>query len=47
MDIRATMQNTLQAARPDQGERSGRRVTANWIGVGALTALVAAGYSCS
>jgi uncharacterized membrane protein len=45
MDIRATMQNTLQAARPDRGERSGRRVTADWIGVGALTVLVAAGYT--
>ena len=44
MDIRATMQSTLQAARQDLGERAGRRVTADWIGVGALTALVAAGY---
>jgi uncharacterized membrane protein len=45
MDIRATMQSTLQAARQDRGERAGRRVTAQWIGVGALTALVAAGYT--
>ena len=44
MDIRATMQSTLQAARHDRGERAGRRMTADWIGVGALTALVAAGY---
>ena len=38
------MQSTLQAARQDLGERAGRRMTADWIGVGALTALVAAGY---
>jgi len=44
MGIRATMLSTLQAARQDLGERAGRRVTADWIGVGALTALVAAGY---
>jgi uncharacterized membrane protein len=45
MDIRTTMQSTLQAARQDLGERAGRRVTADLVGVGALTALAAAGYT--
>jgi uncharacterized membrane protein len=45
MDIRATVHGTLQGARQDLGERAGRRVPADWIGVGALTALVAAGYT--